>query len=327
VSEPSGPQSSSNLREQSQLGSRSPSSLFRPLSSRFQPLSETQPPSAPTRNWASPTSTPSSQALSGPQRLRVSPSPNSLSKWARTSPPSPPPSVVSSTQPSSSSHPFGQGTVQLTGLKRQSAPHRASLEQASLQSGPLQGNYSRRHPNIQETKTFNSKNLRLSQERLARPTDQPGPRSKRGSQSLGFTNHTPEESRTSKDRFRHARLGRNAFKERGSLVLNLESNIFTPSRSRETLPRKSPSVQKTKSNFAAERGPVDVYIPSTVSVGTLARLLKIKLRKQSYVVTILPRGISYDSLAQLQRKMRKSGLVNEAAYDHGMSLICSAFCP
>lgn len=298
VSESSGPQSSSNLREQSQLGSRSPSSLFRPLSSRFQPPSEAQPLSAPTRNWASPNPAPSSsQALSGPQRLRVSPSPNSLSKWARTAPPSPPPSVVSSTQPSSSSHPFGQGTGQLSGLKRQSPPHRASLEQASLQSGRLQGSYSRKHPDIQGTKTFNSKNPRLSQERLARPTDQPGPGSKRDSRSLGFTYNTPEQSRPSKDQFRNARLSRNAFKERGSLVLNRESNTFTPSRSRETLPRKIPSVQKTKSKFAAERGPIDVYIPSTVSVGTLARLLKIKL-------------------PQLQRKMRKSGLVNEAAYDH-----------
>jgi translation initiation factor IF-2 len=286
VSEPSGPQSTSNLREQGPLGSRSPSSLFRPLSSRFRPPGETQPRSEPTRNWASSISTPS-QAFSGPQRLRVSPSPNSLSKWARTSPPSPPPSVVSSTQPSSSSHPFGQRTVQLTELKRQSAPHRASLEQAS---GRLQGNHSRRHPNIQGTKTFNSKNLRLSQERLARPTDQLGPGSKRDSQSLGFSDYTPEGSRPSKDQFCHARLSRNAFKERGSMVLNLESNTFTPSRSRETLSRKSPSVQKTRLNFAAERGPVDVYIPSTVSVGTLARLLKIKLCKQSYVVTMLLRG-------------------------------------
>ena len=286
MSEPSGPQSSSNLHEQSQLGSRSPPSPYRPLSTRFQPPSEIQPRSAPTRNWAPPIFTSSSQALSGPQRLRVSPSPNSLSKWARTSPPS----VVSSTQPSSSSHPFGQGTVQSTGLKRQSTPLRAPLEQASLQSGRLQGNESRRHPNIEGTKTFNSKNLSISQERLARPTDQPGPGSKRDSRSLGFTNYTPEESRPSKDQFRYARHGRNAFKERGSLVSNLESNNFTPSRSRETLPRKSSSVQKTKSNFAEERGPLDIYIPSTVSVGTLARLLKIKLRKQSHVVTMLPRG-------------------------------------
>lgn len=296
VSEPSGPQSSSNWREQSQSGSRPPS-LFRPLSSRFQSPSETQPRSAPTRNWAPPISTPSSQAFSGPQRLRVSPSPNSLSKWARTSPPSPPQSVASSTQPPSSSHSFGQGSVQSTGLERQSPPHRASFEQASLQSGRLQGNDSRRRPNTQGTKTFNSRDPRLSQERFSRPTDQSGPGSKRDSRSLGFTKHTPEESRPSKDQSRYARLGRNAFKERGSLVSNLESNNFTPSRSRDTLPRKSSYVQKTKSKFEEEQGPRDIYIPSTVSVGTLARLLKMKP----------PR---------LQRKISRLGLANEAPYDH-----------
>ncbi|VDC06042.1 unnamed protein product [Peniophora sp. CBMAI 1063] len=90
------------------------------------------------------------------------------------------------------------------------------------------------------------------------------------------------------------------FKSRGSLAHHGPDAILHDSHRRGTHPETNAHGQEPKKRvFKAKerRVKVDVFIPNVVSVGTLARLLKVPL----------PR---------LQRKMREAGMEGEDSYDH-----------
>ncbi|TFY70525.1 hypothetical protein EVG20_g2470 [Dentipellis fragilis] len=106
----------------------------------------------------------------------------------------------------------------------------------------------------------------------------------------------------SQDDERHVpRRGKTAFKERHSLRHALSQEATIPAHKRVSTARsavdpvKKVKHKKARSEFG--RVKLDVFIPSTVSVGNLARLLKVKL-------------------GTLQRKMREAGMGDDASYDH-----------
>ncbi|KAG6845233.1 hypothetical protein H0H87_012225 [Tephrocybe sp. NHM501043] len=86
------------------------------------------------------------------------------------------------------------------------------------------------------------------------------------------------------------RSSRTAYKERGTLL----SRGY---RDDAELDQPQKQVKKVNKNVVVKKVSADVFIPSTVSVGTLARLLGVRLEK-------------------LQQKMRLSGMSEEAEYDH-----------
>ncbi|KAI0065483.1 initiation factor 2 [Artomyces pyxidatus] len=90
-----------------------------------------------------------------------------------------------------------------------------------------------------------------------------------------------------------------AYKERRSLV-DRRSDVGIPAHHRIQYNRgtQNPAINK-KPKWRAEfrRPKIDVYIPSIVSVGTLARLLKVPLER-------------------LHRKMHEAGMGEDASYDH-----------
>ncbi|KAH0584027.1 hypothetical protein H2248_009602 [Termitomyces sp. 'cryptogamus'] len=93
---------------------------------------------------------------------------------------------------------------------------------------------------------------------------------------------------------RPERTKRAAFKERGTL-LRRDNRDDSRSEIEEPIQKQ---VNKVKKTVTVERKvSADVYIPSTVSVGTLARLLGVRLE-------------------HLQQKMRLSGMGQEAEYDY-----------
>jgi translation initiation factor IF-2 len=62
----------------------------------------------------------------------------------------------------------------------------------------------------------------------------------------------------------------------------------------------------------------DVFIPSTVSVGQLARLLNVRLSRCCFSAGVISVLISWVYAEQLQKKMVTAGMAEESAYDHGM---------
>lgn len=83
-----------------------------------------------------------------------------------------------------------------------------------------------------------------------------------------------------------SRHRRTQFKERGSLMSRLSHDVDVSSHSRSS---RTPSAQVTtkeksvKSPKAAKQVNVDVFIPTVVSVGNLARLLNVKLGTSSII--------------------------------------------
>jgi hypothetical protein len=78
---------------------------------------------------------------------------------------------------------------------------------------------------------------------------------------------------------RGGRPNRDAYKERGSLLSRFHEDVAIPTHSRvsSASQKLDPSRIKKKRIVLEKRVSVDVYIPSTVSVGTLARLLNVRL--------------------------------------------------
>ena len=93
-----------------------------------------------------------------------------------------------------------------------------------------------------------------------------------------------------------SRQNRAQYKDRGSLVSRWESDVEIPSQHR-TSRADAKGKEKEKTRVAKEKAPkpvnVDVYIPSVVSVGTLARLLNVRLGTFSICSALIVVFISY----------------------------------
>jgi translation initiation factor IF-2 len=80
--------------------------------------------------------------------------------------------------------------------------------------------------------------------------------------------------------FRGSRTARDTFKARGSLLSRLGTDAAIPSQSKMSVLRsraEAVAATRKKRFFAEKKIAVDVFIPSTLSVGTLARLLNVRL--------------------------------------------------
>ena len=115
-----------------------------------------------------------------------------------------------------------------------------------------------------------------------------------------------------------SRLSKLKFKERGSLS---SGRTFVPSTNRSSAAETGrwhgkKRERESDRRFQPKQVQVDLYIPSTVSVGRLAKLLNVRLRK----VKNFPRAPLTDSVlleGTLQRKMDQAGMYEESSYDYG----------
>ncbi|KAI9466239.1 hypothetical protein BJY52DRAFT_1240593 [Lactarius psammicola] len=211
------------------------------------------------------------QASDGKRGSRPEPphiAPSGHSKWKK-----PIPFPMPSRRPESSPH-----TV-----SRDPAPHHANSAARSLPH-PGSVTHSRRDPRDHslraETAPAPSKELFVEAEDFeseALSSDQV---------HAGLANNKPRRSRV-------------AHKERGSL--RLAYNDYGPSsrnRSRDKVTKPHGANAKLKSKpKVLNRTRPEVFIPSIITVGNLARILRV-------------------SLSRLQRKMREAGMEEEASYDH-----------
>ncbi|KAG5638157.1 hypothetical protein H0H81_001542 [Sphagnurus paluster] len=102
----------------------------------------------------------------------------------------------------------------------------------------------------------------------------------------------PSNHMSDGDKRTNSRPNRTSHKQRGTLLSGLQGN--------EVSDNPQQPVQKAKKKpgvILEKKVSADVYIPSTVSVGTLARLLGVRLEI-------------------LQQRMRAAGMTEEAEYDH-----------
>lgn len=114
-----------------------------------------------------------------------------------------------------------------------------------------------------------------------------------------------------------------SFKERGSLISRLSEEVAIPNYSRASNARL---VSKEKEKEKMQKAPkavkpasVDVFIPSVVSVGNLAKSLNVTLGMgdSSFSATISPLN-SLSRTDRLRRKMIQVGMEAEASHDHSM---------
>ncbi|KAI8998476.1 hypothetical protein BD414DRAFT_475182 [Trametes punicea] len=98
---------------------------------------------------------------------------------------------------------------------------------------------------------------------------------------------------------RSDRHNRSQYKERGSLVSRLKDEVVIPSSSRasDSRPAAKAKEEKKRNPKPVKAVTVDVFIPSVVTVGNLAKLLNVKLDN-------------------LRRTMIRMGMESEASYDH-----------
>lgn len=119
---------------------------------------------------------------------------------------------------------------------------------------------------------------------------------------------------------RHARPSKRTFKDRGSIASRLNHGEITiPHRARvkTTAVLKGKEKDKRVKSRIGKVVNVDVYIPTVVSVGHLARLLSVRLGEFFLAQNSDDFQIVSDTL---QRKMVKAGMSEEASYDHSGSL-------
>ncbi|KAI0372835.1 initiation factor 2 [Pilatotrama ljubarskyi] len=114
-----------------------------------------------------------------------------------------------------------------------------------------------------------------------------------------WTAPTIADEGTSRDSRRGERHNRSQYKERGSLISRLKDEVVIPNSSRVSSGRSVAKEKEEKKRASAKvkTAKLDVFIPSVVSVGNLAKLLNIKLDV-------------------LRRKMIRIGMEAEASYDH-----------
>ncbi|RDB20952.1 Translation initiation factor IF-2 [Hypsizygus marmoreus] len=255
------------------------------------------PPPRPPLLAARPTDTrlkPTSPSSSTkPQQLsKASPPVDALNKWARNTPVSS--SHVPHRDESALSHENIPPSRSDPRLQRDVAPHQdplATSKSASRQSmsSAQQGSHTSHQRQSLMERTFGS-----------RPSINSGvsepPIRTRSERDIPWRSPSKIDPPTLASRYvRSERPSRTAFKERGSLLSKIRQNAYPTDSMQPVQIPNSNKVKKTK--VVEKRASADVYIPSTVSVGTLARLLGVRLE-------------------QLQRQMRQAGMAEEAEYDH-----------
>lgn len=125
--------------------------------------------------------------------------------------------------------------------------------------------------------------------------------------------NTSDTGRASGRNGRLERSNRTLFKERGSLLSR------KPDDAADSVNISKPGMKKMKKNFVVEKKvSADIYIPSTVTVGTLARLLGVRLGRDAGMLSLST--LTYSIIEHLQRRMRLSGMTEQANHDHSTCL-------
>ena len=154
------------------------------------------------------------------------------------------------------------------------------------------------------------------------PTPQPQPRphliSRLSRQSNERGSFRPVSPQSETEPSPPSRLSKLKFKERGShysgraLVTGANRGSTTEVGRWHGKKRERESGRR----FQPKQVQVDLYIPSTVSVGQLAKLLNVRLRMHKFP----PHTQSTDSIlfqGTLQHKMDQAGMYGESSYDYG----------
>ncbi|KAG6886034.1 hypothetical protein C0993_005218 [Termitomyces sp. T159_Od127] len=168
---------------------------------------------------------------------------------------------------------------------RQSVPHQSSPAQLSAVQ------------DVKQSTLEKDSNSSVHERKTQRPVDPPLSNNLFESDfSQDQTSRATGKERQQDRRYgRPERAARTTFKERGTLLTGRNNSSL------ETEDPVQKQVKKIKKAAVEKKVSADVYIPSTVSVGTLARLLGVRLE-------------------QLQQRMRFSGMSQEAEYDYSSSL-------
>ncbi|GLB35084.1 putative translation-initiation factor 2 [Lyophyllum shimeji] len=204
---------------------------------------------------------------------------NTPNKWARS---------AAQSQPQNTRPPRTESRLQ-----RDLAPHQDPAAHRSYKSpSSSERSNPRQSQSHRSTPIAGSSNLRSASDSSS-STPQSIPRFKaRESWEGSPTLKNTDANRTNAQKARPERPSRATFKERGSLLSTVRQDEPPPTSIQNR------DVKKVKKNVVVEKKvSADVYIPSTVSVGALARLLGVRLE-------------------QLQHKMRLAGMAEEAEYDH-----------
>ncbi|KIJ69580.1 hypothetical protein HYDPIDRAFT_106210 [Hydnomerulius pinastri MD-312] len=267
-----------------------------------------------------------SRASSGAFPVRNSPSKTSTSKWSR-SPPEPSqsrtPNLSRTFDPSKSFQrdpPPSSGRSQLSvsrSSSRSVPPHQNSPHTSKfVRDAAPHANFGR-VPRDRAQRLFPEPPRRnqtpLQTRSQSQPTDGAAPVSdlegaprdiEDVSSTLDLDANTEADTQPLEDfsgGTRAKRPDKIAFKERGSLR---SGGSFIPSHSKgkatnhwQQLANKKEKDRQKKRAFETRKVKVDLYIPTTVSVGQFARLLNVRLRT-------------------LQRKMADAGMQAETSYDH-----------
>ncbi|OJA13042.1 hypothetical protein AZE42_04385, partial [Rhizopogon vesiculosus] len=210
--------------------------------------------------------------------LRGGPAP-STSKWARPAPPQPRPggsNLLTRASDTSSS-----GSSSRRTLQRDQAPHMGA------RPSPPQRESAEAPKRQREEPYGERKNWRAVESSQVRGVADTAQESSRFSAAFTVDDHS--------DVGRNRRPERVNLKDRGSLRHARDGAI--PSHPRMHQTNQKPGSKAKKAKAYSKKVAVDVYIPTTVSVGQLARLLNVRQ-------------------TLLQRKMVEAGMAAEASYDH-----------
>jgi translation initiation factor IF-2 len=242
----------------------------------------TLPPKATTTS--SPPSLPYSLPVR-PQQTSKAPSSSSLKKWIRAEPPTTPTHYKrSGSRPSNSSNSTQPSDHR---LQRDLAPHQDPLVGSNINSPntPRQPDKHTPHHGRGSRVTHQRPTL-IEQTFGSRPPPDPRTASRSAPPRATQESQDPSNRNTpaitavdiAARNARNGRPNRIVQRERGSLLTREEDNVTFSHRAKGVAkPQSSTPTKAKKKAFVEKRVSADVYMPTTVSVGTLARLLGVRL--------------------------------------------------
>ncbi|KAF5387118.1 hypothetical protein D9615_001634 [Tricholomella constricta] len=249
-------------------------------------------PSSPSYTLSKPPhSLPRSTSLP-PPLSRAPPSSGASNKWARSIPPVSPAPPRKDVAPSRPQNP--RPSRNDPRLQRDLAPHQ-DPSAVHRSRKPSQSDSRQQSQSRQSALRAGSSDLRSSTE-----FSQSAPVASRfKAEAPWLASPTPDYNDAKRSISRSSRSdrpNRTSHKERGTLLARLHQDEPTSGLAEHSQQQGVKKLKK-KAVVVEKKVSADVYIPSTVSVGTLARLLGVRLEI-------------------LQRQMRLAGMAEEAGYDH-----------
>lgn len=220
-----------------------------------------------------------------PQHLSKAPPLNTLNKWTRPVPQNPESNMPSGSRPLNGPQISTQTNDHR--LQRGLAPHQDPLLENNIDSHNTHRPLDKHKPRGQGSGISQQRQNLMERTFGSRPPD---PRTSSRSAPPRVTPEVQDASKkilpviSSVDvigrNARNNRPNRVVQRERGSLLARLNEGAAPSHRTRDAPKPHGPDPTKIKKRvFVEKRVSADIYIPTTVSVGTLARLLGVRLGK------------------------------------------------